>query len=561
MCRPAAVAPARTHSAERRACSGVSQLKSTASATSPARRHIWGPSAATTRRTGSSDRNAATPSRTRLRAPGFGLPTPRRRRPRGSALARTPWTMLSGPRVWRGITPIPSSICRVSFAASASAASPSVAPGWFTQKELYPSPSASRADARMISGAAPANNAKPRHMANRWVALAIVFVTRTSMGYQFQSVASVGPLLVSELGLTWAQLGLLIGLYMLPGAFFALPSGVVGQRLGERRTVVGSLALMVVGGLVTAASPGFTVAAAGRLLSGIGAVLMNILLAKMVADWFAEREMSTAMAVMLTSWPVGLGVAAATLGGLATRSSWRMAIVATALAAALGLVLIAFAYRDPSRTAGGAAGAPPARRAGLAAREVGLAVSAGLAWGCFNASLVAVVAFGPAMLMARGLSLGNAGFVVSLAIWVTILSVPLGGLLTDRLRRPNLSIVAGSLAAGLVTMLLPVLAHPLLAFCLLGLATGVSPGAVMALVPRAVAPQRLATALGVYYAVFYVVMAATQLAAGVVRDAAGSPAAPIRFAAFVMASTVLGLALFRLVERATPRAGADERVS
>src|SRR5213593_1675282 len=199
-------------------------------------------------------------------------------------------------------------------------------------------------------------------MANRWVALAIVFVTRTSIGYQFQSVASVGPLLVSELGLTWAQLGLLIGLYMLPGAFFALPSGVVSQRLGERRTVVGSLALMVVGGLVTAASPGFAVAAAGRLLGGIGAVLMNILLAKMVADWFAEREMSTAMAVMLTSWPVGLGVAAATLGGLATRSSWRMAIVATALAAALGLVLIAFAYRDPSRTARGAAGAPRGAR-------------------------------------------------------------------------------------------------------------------------------------------------------------------------------------------------------
>src|SRR2546429_7013911 len=121
---------------------------------------------------------------------------------------------------------------------------------------------------------------------------------------------------------------------------------------------------MVVGGLVAAASPGFTVAAAGRLLSGIGAVLMNILLAKMVADWFAEREMSTAMAVMLTSWPVGLGVAAATLGGLATRSSWRMAIVATALAAAPGLVLIAFPCRYPSPTAGRPARGPPARRRG-----------------------------------------------------------------------------------------------------------------------------------------------------------------------------------------------------
>ncbi|OLD69292.1 MAG: hypothetical protein AUF63_00885 [Candidatus Rokubacteria bacterium 13_1_20CM_70_15] len=322
---------------------------------------------------------------------------------------------------------------------------------------------------------------------SRWVALAIVFVTRTSMGYQFQSVASVGPLLVPELGLAWAQLGTLIGVYMLPGAFFALPGGMLGQRLGERRTVVASLALMVAGGLVTAASHGFALAVSGRLLSGVGAVLMNILLAKMVADWFAEGELTTAMAIMLSSWPVGLGLAAATLGGVATSSSWRMAVATTAVAAALGLVLIAFAYRDPPRAQGSAAG-PPACRARLPRREVGLALSAGFAWGCFNASLVAVVAFGPAMLVARGVSLGDAGFIVSLAIWVTILSVPLGGMLTDRLGRPTLVIVAGSVAAGLATLLLPDLPHPLLAFSLLGFLTGAAPGAMMALLPKTVDP-------------------------------------------------------------------------
>src|SRR5437667_402257 len=272
------------------------------------------------------------------------------------------------------------------------------------------------------------------------------------MGYQFQSVASVGPLLVPELGLAWAQLGTLIGVYMLPGAFFALPGGMLGQRLGERRTVVASLALMVAGGLVTAASHGFALAVSGRLLSGVGAVLMNILLAKMVADWFAEGELTTAMAIMLSSWPVGLGLAAATLGGVATSSSWRMAVATTAVVAALGLVLIAFAYRDPPRAQGSAAG-PPARRARLLRREVRLALSAGFAWGCFNAGL--------------------------------------------------------------------------------------------------------ATAFGVYYTVFYVVMALTQLAAGVVRDVVGSPAAPIVFAALVMAATVFGLALFRLAERAAPRADAS----
>src|SRR5437899_5864408 len=217
-------------------------------------------------------------------------------------------------------------------------------------------------------------------MANRWVALAIVFVTRTSMGFQFQSVAAVAPLMVAELQLTWVQLGSLIGLYRLPGAVFALPGGVLGQRLGDRRMVVVSLALMVAGGLVTAAAHGFIVAAAGRLLSGVGAVLMNILLAKMGADWFAERELSTAMGIMLTSWPVGLGIAAATLGALATHASWRTANVATALVAALGLVLIGFAYRDPPRAAG-AAGRAVELRARLSGRELGLATSAGVARG------------------------------------------------------------------------------------------------------------------------------------------------------------------------------------
>ena len=389
----------------------------------------------------------------------------------------------------------------------------------------------------------------PAHMANRWAALAIVFVTRTSMGFQFQSVAAVAPLLVGDLRLSYVQLGSLIGLYMLPGAVIALPGGLLGQRFGDRRVVVVSLALMVAGGLVTAEAHGFVVAAAGRILSGVGAVLMNILLAKMVADWFAGRELSTAMGIMLTSWPVGLGIGAATLGTLATRASWRIAIGATAIVAAVGLVLIAFAYRNPPAAPGGVAKAAE-RRVRLPGRELALATSGGFAWGCFNASLVAIIAFGPGLLTAGGTSLGDAGFIVSMAIWLTMVSVPLGGLVSDRLGRPNLLIVAGSLAAAVVTMLIPTFARPLVAFCLVGLAIGAPPGAIMALLPKAVPSERLATALGVYYTMYYMVMAVVQLAAGAVRDLVGSPAAPIYFAALVMAATLVGLVIFRLVERA-----------
>jgi MFS family permease len=381
-------------------------------------------------------------------------------------------------------------------------------------------------------------------MANRWMVLALVFLTRSSMGFQFQSVASVAPLLIADLGLSYAQLGTLIGLYMLPGALFALPGGLIGQRLGERRVVVAGLALMVAGGVLTAVAGGFATAVVGRLVSGIGAVLMNILLAKIVSDWFAGRELSTAMALMLSSWPVGLGLAAATLGGLAAATSWRTAVLATAGAAGLGLVLM-LGCRD----APGAGGAAP--RGIMRGRELALSVAAGFAWGCFNASLVAVVAFGPGLLLARGATLGDAGRMVSLAIWVTMVSVPLGGFLTDRLQRPTLLIASGTAVAAGTMLLIPVLAHAGLAFCLVGLAIGAPPGALMALLPKALPPERLATGFGVFYTIFYAMMALTQPAAGLVRDVAGDAAAPIVFAALVMAATVVGLAAFRRLERGT----------
>ena len=379
-------------------------------------------------------------------------------------------------------------------------------------------------------------------MNSRWVALALMFVTRTSMGFQFQSIGSLAPLVVADLGLSYAQLGTLIGLYLLPGVVLALPGGLIGQRVGDRRAVVASLALMVVGGLLTAWSDSFAGAAAGRLVSGGGSVLMNILLIKITADWFAGREMATAMAVILTAWPVGLGLATAMLGSVATATSWRTAMVVAAVSAALGLIIMAVVFREaPVRAAPGA-------RAALDRRDLGLAITSGVAWGAFNASLVGVIAFGPAMLVARGLSLGQAGFEISLAIWVTIVSVPLGGVLSDRVGRPDVFSIGGALAAGALLLALPTMPWAALGLVLVGTLIGGPPGPLTSMLPRALAPERLATGLGVSYTAYYVVMAAAQPLAGWLRDLTGDPATPIRFAAAAMAATIAGVVAFRVIE-------------
>jgi hypothetical protein len=47
---------------------------------------------------------------------------------------------------------------------------------------------------------------------NRWFILAVLFLARAAIAFQFQTVGSLGPILVDALGIDYARLGTLIGL-------------------------------------------------------------------------------------------------------------------------------------------------------------------------------------------------------------------------------------------------------------------------------------------------------------------------------------------------------------
>src|SRR5262245_16803353 len=137
-------------------------------------------------------------------------------------------------------------------------------------------------------------------MPTRWIVLTGLVVARVAFAYQFQSIAVVAPGIVSKFGLDALSVGTLVGLYMIPGLLLAIPGGVFSQWVGERRFLIGCLALMVAGGLVCAFASGYWLIWSGRLLSGIGAIGMNVVMAKIVIDWFQGKEIATAMALFLT---------------------------------------------------------------------------------------------------------------------------------------------------------------------------------------------------------------------------------------------------------------------
>ncbi len=69
---------------------------------------------------------------------------------------------------------------------------------------------------------------------NRWKILAVIVVARIAVGFQFQSIASVSPLLIEDMGLDYGQLGTLIGVYNLPGLVISIPGGYLVSRIGDR---------------------------------------------------------------------------------------------------------------------------------------------------------------------------------------------------------------------------------------------------------------------------------------------------------------------------------------
>ena len=49
-----------------------------------------------------------------------------------------------------------------------------------------------------------------------WLILTTLTFARMTMGFQFQSIAAVGPVLISDSCITYTELGALIGIYLLP---------------------------------------------------------------------------------------------------------------------------------------------------------------------------------------------------------------------------------------------------------------------------------------------------------------------------------------------------------
>jgi MFS family permease len=377
----------------------------------------------------------------------------------------------------------------------------------------------------------------------RWAMLALLFACRTSLGFQFQAMGSTAPEVAGAFGLNLAETGTLIGLFMLPGLFLALPSGYAGRHVGDRRLLAIGLLVMGLGGATAALAAGFGSLALARILGGIGFVIGTVYFSKMVADWFAGRELATAMGMLVVSWPFGIAIGQIAHDWIMIQYHWRVAFaVAGAYSAAAGLALWV-GYR----AAPGAAGPHgAAAQGGMPRRELALTLIASCAWAFFNAGYLVFLSFAAHALQAGGMPAREAIPVVSAASLLMMLSIPLCGFLADRSGRPDALLYGCSTVAVLCMLALPVPGLGVVACVVFGL-VGLGPaGVIMSLTGQAMSPARRAFGMGVFSTTYYAITAPAPAVAGWLVDSSGAPRDALALAALCFALTIAANLAFRI---------------
>jgi MFS family permease len=376
----------------------------------------------------------------------------------------------------------------------------------------------------------------------RWRVLTVLFLARSVMAFQFASVGAIAPLFMEKFQVDAAAVGLLIGLYSSPGLLFSLPGGMIARFFGDKRVVLCGIALMAIGGTIMAVFEFWGMQLTGRLIAGIGGILLNVVMTKMVTDWFSGREISTAMAVFVNSWPAGIALALVLQPVVAGYLGLGGTQGLTALLSLIGFALV-LRYRTPEGlvdqlSAVGVTGAFPK---GVALAAIGLAASI---WGFFNAAIAMIFSFGPTILVERGLPLAAASASVSLVLWILIASGILGGFIADRSGRPLMMITIGAVLLALSMILFSRTDAIILICVMMGLLVGLPVGPIMSLPSRALSPTNRSAGMGIFFTIYAFWFATSPWMAGELIRVTGSTNAAMNFGVIALVGILPCLWLF-----------------
>ena len=356
----------------------------------------------------------------------------------------------------------------------------------------------------------------------RWIILGVTYLCFLSFAISLQSVPPVLSFIMAELKLSYAQGGLLMSLFALPGIIISIPAGMLADRYGQKVIGMASFIFIIAGTAIVASGNSLTILTLGRALSGVGAMTLMVIAPQLLSQWFAGRELGIAMGIFNTSMPLGTILSLNFLSLLGERLGWRASIWLSAGLPVVALVLFTLFF----------APAPQVKRK-TSPQSVGffrgirLAGTSiwivGIAWMLFNAAVISLFTFTPGFLKTTGFTVASAGFITSAVMWPALVLSPVIGYIIDKINRKRTIIAIGGITLAIFVILIPTATSWVLALMLLiGAAQALVPTPIMALPSEVTSPERVGLGFGIIATCLNLGAVIGPVVVGFIRDTAGS---------------------------------------
>ena len=313
---------------------------------------------------------------------------------------------------------------------------------------------------------AQASAKPPRY---RWVVFCLLAFGYLLVYFHRLCPAVVALEMQADLQTSGALLGFLAAAYFYPYALMQIPSGLLSDSWGPRKTITVFFALAGAASIFLGTVDSLGLAILARVLVGLGVAMLFVPTMKVMTNWFKTEEFAVMTGVLMAVGGLGAYFAARPLAWLSDIMGWRGSFVIIGAVTLVLAVAVWVLVRNTPEEKGLPAVNPPAGDNPGSAKTIGLGqgmkmvLSTGgfwflAAWFFFSFSIF--FSFGglwggPYLMQIYGYSKAEAGNILGMMALAMIVGSPIFGWLSDKVfrSRKKVLILASVITLGLTVPL------------------------------------------------------------------------------------------------------------
>ncbi|MFD8570796.1 MFS transporter [Streptomyces sp. NPDC059639] len=185
----------------------------------------------------------------------------------------------------------------------------------------------------------------------RWWALGALVASMLVLGFDMTILNVALPTIAEDLGASTGQQQWMADAYIVVFAALMLPAGLLGDRFGRRRMLIGGLGVFLAASLVGALAGDVTWVIVARALMGVGGAFVMPLAMSVLPSLFPRSEQTKAIGMISAASALGMPLGPIIGGWLLNHFWWGSVFVLNVPMVAIGITACLFLLpesRDPA---------------------------------------------------------------------------------------------------------------------------------------------------------------------------------------------------------------------